>query len=500
MNAYLLRFNAPTLNKWKDFVANNPHGNFAFELDYIVKAIEDLKSFAEKSTDKNGILIDEAFRQFDQNDSTVILYKPLSLLHFEEYRNLGFVYSSEEYETLSKALYFFNECLDDLFAWLVNDLKCTMFKNTWESWRNYKTGCETEGMSAPYEEEPFALKRRLDALYKAMTKEFDSLKGLKLPRLTDAPRDYKDVGVEIDRLLVDGSDLLNPDPTISLPICFTKLTEYLNSCIYCETWGIFGEKLFIRLVCTLKDINKFDISNEESNKLNGLWLETRSSFINFLERLKPVTNSSILSQFYEWLNKHKDLALPSQENCTRQQLNACILKELPIWCRNLILDICEETLLDIIRDSYDGMISAWFDRLEPPAILPQGRSINMNRKTSLTEDCNGAKLDQIFEMEKSNHHLLLKINEQTKTQKEKEAERQNRHNAEDNALALWEQYTDGRLGPPVHKGKKRSKADLLEHSVAAQKLRDLGITTIETLQKAIRNAENRHKSHQSGKN
>lgn len=377
-NTFLLRFDEFELAEIKRLTTSPQGDPVSVELDYLYKALCDLKTFAKDSLDQNNLLIDEAFAQFEWNSTTSILRRSFAILGFDIYRNLAHIHGAEQsiFAVLSQPLSFFNECIDNLFSWLVRDLRCTIFQEAWDAWLAYKDHCEEFGFDRPGDE-PLDRKNKLrtDQLLRKMARAFDDLKYKKLPRISSAPRHFTDVGAEIDHLLVDGSDLLNSDPTISLPICFTKLSEYLNSCIYCKTWGIFGEKLFIQLICTLKGKNKFDISPEESNRLDSLWIETRSSFINFLDRLKTVTNSNILSEFYEWLNEHKYLALPSQKNCSRRQLNACILKELPVWCRNLILDICEEALLDLVRDAYDGIVSAWFDRFDMPDVMAQGREL-----------------------------------------------------------------------------------------------------------------------------
>lgn len=93
-----------------------------------------------------------------------------------------------------------------------------------------------------------------------------------------------------------------------------------------------------------------------------------------------------------------------------------------------------------------------------------------------------------------------RIEEHLKDKSSSEKERQARIAAENTALALWDKWSQGKLGAPLHANKKRALSDLLEHPTSRVKLQELGITSLKELKNSIRNARNRNKTHQSGKN
>lgn len=93
-----------------------------------------------------------------------------------------------------------------------------------------------------------------------------------------------------------------------------------------------------------------------------------------------------------------------------------------------------------------------------------------------------------------------RIEEHLKDKSSSEKERQARIAAENTALALWDKWSQGKLGAPLHANKKRALSDLLEHPTSRVKLQELGITSLNELKNSIRNARNRNKKHQSGKN
>ena len=342
----------------------------------IFDCLEKLKLFARDSIDKYGALRDEAFRQFDRRSSDSVLSNPFDLMRADYYRNLAYVSGTDsEFSVIREPLQFFNQCLDELFSWLVKDVKCKFFESAWDAWRQYWRYCETAGYARPDEDEDPAVAKRINELERKMILAFNDLSEKTLPRYSSEPMHYQQAGKAIKALLKDGSPLLSAETGERLPVCLDRLFEYTNACTSDQKWGMFGNPLFIRVVTKMAEITDYEIYEVDANVIEGKWKNLRSALDTFLTCLRETAHSLRVERFIQWLAENRTISRQKPGSSIKCLLSAEIVAGLAENCKETVLDLCREEDLDAAKKAYAGIIPWNYEDYDFLELLRIGRSM-----------------------------------------------------------------------------------------------------------------------------
>lgn len=324
----------------------------------IRKAIEDLKIFARDSIDKYGTIRDEAFRQFKDGAAGTILGESFDVMRADWYRNLAYVSETDsKFAVIREPLYFLNECWDNLFRWLVRDMKCKFFERAWDMWTRYRDYCWGSGYACPWEdEENPAVAAKINALERKMREAFDDLSEKQLPRFSSEPVDVGRIARDIRALLVDGSPFLNPTAEARLGVCLEKLTLIVKACIQRQQWGMFGNVPFIRMVVMMAEVDDLEVYKDDGMQLAVKWANLRNALDAYLILLSAKAQSRKIRTFQDWLAAHRKITVEIPDSSIKVSVDPEVVSGFREMCCDVAVSICIPNQVDELREEYTGNI------------------------------------------------------------------------------------------------------------------------------------------------
>lgn len=324
----------------------------------IRKAIEDLKIFARDSVDKYGAIRDEAFQQFKEGAASTILGESFDVMRADWYRNLAYVSGTDsEFAVIREPLYFLNECWDNLFRWLVRDMKCKFFERAWDKWTRYKNYCWDAGYARPWEgEEDPAVAVKIDALAQGMREAFDDLSEKRLPRYSSEAVDVGSIARDIRALLDDGSAFLNPTAEARLGVCLEKLTLITKACIQRQQWGMFGNVPFIRMAVMMAEIEDLELYKEDGMQLAVKWANLRNTMDAYMTLLSAQVQSRKIRAFQDWMSSHRKITVEIPDSSIKVSADPEVVTGFREMCRDVAVSICVPDQVDGLREEYTGSI------------------------------------------------------------------------------------------------------------------------------------------------
>lgn len=324
----------------------------------IRKAIEDLKVFARDSVDKFGTIRDEAFQQFKDGAASTILGESFDVMRADWYRNLAYVSGTDsKFAVIREPLYFLNECWDNLFRWLVHDMKCKFFERAWDTWTRYKDYCWDAGYSRPWEgEEDPAVAAKINILEQKMREAFDDLSEKRLPRFSSEPVDVGRIARDIRSLLEDGSPFLNPTAEARLGLCLEKLTLISKACIQCQQWGMFGNVPFIRVAVMMAEIEDLELYKDDAMQLAVKWANLRNALDAYLTLLSAQIQCRKIRSFQDWLSSHRKITVEIPDSSIKVSADPEVVTGFRDLCRDVAVSICISDQVDGLREEYTGNI------------------------------------------------------------------------------------------------------------------------------------------------
>ena len=324
----------------------------------IRKAFEDLKIFARDSVDKFGTIREEAFQQFKDGAASTILGESFDVMRADWYRNLAYVSGTDsEFAVIREPLYFLNECWDNLFRWLVRDMKCKFFERAWDRWTRYRDYCWDAGYSRPWEgEEDPAVAAKINALEQKMREAFDDLSGKRLPRFSSEPVDVGRIARDIRSLLEDGSPFLNPTAEARLGVCLEKLTLISKACIQCQQWGMLGNVPFIRMAAMMAEIEDLELYKDDAMQLAVKWANLRNAMDAYLTLLSAQIQCRKIRAFQDWLSTHRKITVDIPDSSIKVSADPEVVTGFRDLCRDVAVSICIPDQEDGLREEYTGNI------------------------------------------------------------------------------------------------------------------------------------------------
>lgn len=324
----------------------------------IRKAIEDLKIFARDSVDKYGTIRDEAFQQFKDGASGTILGESFDAMRADWYRNLAYVGGTESmFAVIREPLYFLNECWDNLFRWLVRDMKCKFFERAWDMWTRYKNYCCNAGYSRPWEgvEDP-AVAAKTDSFAQKMWEAFDDLSEKRLPRYSTEPIDVGSIARDIRMLLEDGNPFLNPTAESRLGVCLEKLNLIARACMQRQQWGMFGNVPFIRMTVMMAEIEDLEVYKDDGMELAVKWASLRNTMDAYLSLLSAQIQCRKIRVFQDWLSSLRKITIDMCDSSIKVSVNPEVVSGFREMCRDVAISICIPDQIDGLREEYAGNI------------------------------------------------------------------------------------------------------------------------------------------------
>ena len=322
----------------------------------IRQAIEDLKIFARDSVDNFGTIREEAFEQF--KGSSTILGESFDVFRADWYRNLAYVSGTDShFAVIREPLYFLNECWDNLFRWLVRDMKCKFFERAWDAWTRYKDHCEGSGYARPWDgDEVPEVAAKTNALARQMQEAFDDLSKKRLPRFSSEAVDVGTIARDIRSLIEDGSPFLNPTAEDRLGVCLEKLTLIAKACIQNQSWGMLGNVPFIRMVVMMAEIEELDVYKDDGMKLAVKWSNLRNAMDAFLSLLSAQIDSRKIKAFQDWLSSHRKITVPISDSAIKVSADPEVITGFRDMCLDTAVSICVRDQVDALREEYAGDI------------------------------------------------------------------------------------------------------------------------------------------------